>query len=201
MIDDNQASTENKDTSPEDIEETSANEEVQEKKGFLQYINPLFIVPYAYTHHKILTLISGATFLLLIMASTIYFIYLSPSTTIEKENTEVIQYNTNYYPLPELKLRIQREDDNFGYLVIGLTLKLPGNTKIEDYRKLEPEILDVLHTYLSSISVESFASSTTTSFTSPVGLERIRQNITRRLNTILSPLMIESVLFRKLITQ
>jgi flagellar FliL protein len=112
-----------------------------------------------------------------------------------------LQYTASYYPLPELKLSIKRSDDNLGYLIIGLTLKISSDVKPEDLRKKEPEILDTLHAYFASITLDSLAASSATSLVSPVGLERLRQNLIKRLNTILSPIKIESILFRKLITQ
>lgn len=185
----------------EDSEEASISEEQPEKTGWLKYINPLPPLLNVYAKYKWLTLIGGGALILLIGAAITYFIYFSFFVDKKEEHVEIVQYNTNYYPLPEIKVRIKHEDDRFGYLVIGLTLKLPAVVKVDDYRKVEPEILDLLHTYLSSIALEDFSASATTSFTSPVGLERLRQNIVRRLNTILAPLIIESVLFRKLITQ
>jgi|GEM_PF-1881993 len=185
----------------ENLEESSINEAQVEQIGWLKYINPLPFLLNVYTQYKWLTLIGGGALILLISAVLTYFIYASFFMHKKETLDETIQYSTNYYPLPELKLRIKHDDDTFGYLVIGLTLKLPGEAKIDEYRKMEPEILDLLHTYLSSIMLEDFSASPTASFTSPVGLERLRLNIIRRLNTILAPLVIESVLFRKLITQ
>lgn len=204
MIDNDPDSPEEKnnpeDETSENLEGEQPTNEQLEQKGWMKYINPFPFLLNLYAQYKWLTLIGGGAFVLLISAAISYLIY-SSFFSHKEESLDTLQYSVNYYPLPELKLRIRREEDTFGYLVIGLTLKLPVNGKVDDYRKAEPEILDLLHTYLSSISVNEFSASATTSFTSPVGLERLRQNIIRRLNTVLAPLTIESVLFRKLITQ
>jgi len=171
------------------------------KKGFLQYINPISLISSLYAKSKLLAFVVIGVFLLIIAVIVVYFLFLRTPNTENTQPEEVIQYSTNYYPLPDVKLRMKRENNSPGYLLIGLTLKLPANAKIDNYRKMEPEILDSLHTYLSSISLDDFSNSKVISFSTTVGLERIRYNITKRLNTILSPLVVESVLFRKLITQ
>jgi flagellar basal body-associated protein FliL len=168
-------------------------------KGLRKYLGFLSFIPRFYTQHKLLSIMLGIVLVLGIAgAATAYFLFWRSATSVE---TTTPQYNVSYYPLPELKLSVKKDEENLSYLVIGLTLKLPEGVKPNDLHKKEPEILDALHTYFSSITIDSLGSSAAKSLVSPVGLERLRQNIIRRLNTILAPLKIESVLFRKLITQ
>lgn len=169
-------------------------------KGLGKSFGFLSFIPRFYSLHKLLSIIIGI-FLILFIAGSVaaYFLFLRhPSDQTEET---ALRYNALYYPLPELKLCVKKDEGHLSYLVIGLTLKLPEGIKANDVQKKEPDILDALHTYFSSITLDSLGSSADKSLVSPVGLERLRQNLLRRLNTLLAPLKIESILFRKLITQ
>lgn len=173
--------------------------EPKKKKGFQRYFGFLSFIPNFYKKYTFLSIAIGLVLILTTGGSaTLYFLFWNKK---ESSEDQAIQYASSYHALPELKLSIKRNDDNLGYLIIGLTLKLPSDIKPEDLRKKEPEILDALHTYFASITLDNLGASAATSLVSPVGLERLRQNLIRRLNTVLSPIKIESILFRKLITQ
>lgn len=182
--------SEKKSTTPKPIEP-------KKKKWLQKYFGFLSFIPQFYKNY---TFLSICIVLIIVIAGLIaaYFLFWNKK---ESSEDQAIQYASSYHALPELKLSIKRNDDNLGYLIIGLTLKLPSDIKPEDLRKKEPEILDALHTYFASITLDNLSASAATSLVSPVGLERLRQNLIRRLNTVLSPIKIESILFRKLITQ
>lgn len=157
-------------------------------------------IPKFYQQNKMLSLIIGGVAILLIVGGiTAYFLF-SKKAPEESEKT-TIEYSLQYYPLPDLKLSIRKENDAIGYLVIGLTLKISAEIKVEEFKKKEPEILDVLHTYLTSVSFNTLDNSSQNCLTSSVGLERLRENIIRRINIALTPLKVDTVLFRKLICQ
>ena len=195
MANDNNEEIEEKvlgsDEQPADLEPA----ETPKKTGLRKYFSFLSFFPLFYKKYTLLTI---AISLVLILAIAAYILFWHSAGTSEDQP---IQYAASYHALPELKLSIKRSDENLGYLIIGLTLKLSSDVKLEELRKREPEILDALHTYFASITLDSLGASAATSLVSPVGLERLRQNLIRRLNTVLSPIKIESILFRKLITQ
>lgn len=178
---------------------SSEPEAILPPKGLRKYLGFLSFIPRFYTQYKLLSIMLGIVLILAIAgATTAYFLFWR---NIPPVDTTTPQYTASYYPLPELKLSVKKDKENLSYLVIGLTLKLPEGVKPNDFHTKEPEILDALHTYFSSITLDSLGSSADKSLVSPVGLERLRQNLIRRLNTVLAPLKIESILFRKLITQ
>jgi flagellar basal body-associated protein FliL len=200
MADDKKEEIEEKSLDTGEQAAPSEPEVILPPKGLRKYLGFLSFIPRFYTQHKLLSIILGIILILAIAGgAAVYFLFLRTPANAPQETA--IQYNASYYPLPELKLSVKKDEENLSYLVIGLTLKLPEGLKPENFHKKEPEILDALHTYFSSITLDSLGSSPSKSLVSPVGLERLRQNLIRRLNTVLAPLKIESILFRKLITQ
>ncbi|QOL19969.1 flagellar basal body-associated FliL family protein [Candidatus Bodocaedibacter vickermanii] len=199
MADDNNEEIEEKILDAEGQPEGQKTAEPEKKKGLRKYLGFLSFIPRFYKKYTVLSIAISLVLILAIAGSAaMYFLFWNKKETSEDQP---IQYAASYHALPELKLSIKRSDDNLGYLIIGLTLKLPVDVKPEELRKKEPEILDALHTYFASITLDSLGASAATSLVSPVGLERLRQNLIRRLNTVLLPIKIESILFRKLITQ
>lgn len=199
MADDNNDEIEEKVLDSEGQPETQESAEPPKKKGLRKYFGFLSFIPRFYKKYTVLSIAIGIVLILAIVGSTVmYFLFWRHSETSEDQ---AVEYTASYHPLPELKLSIRRNDESVGYLIIGLTIKLPSGIKSDEFRKKEPEILDALHTYFASITLDNLGASAATSLVSPVGLERLRQNLIRRLNTVLSPIKIESILFRKLITQ
>ncbi len=145
---------------------------------------------------KLLLIIISLVFLLIGIYGAVYFFL-----TEGIPEKEVVTYAPAYFPLPDIKLRMRYLDNTIGYMVVGLTLRISEDANAEDYKIYEPEILDTLHTFLGSLNLDEFTPAAVNRFSAPVGLERVRQNIIVRLNTILAPLKVKTVLFRKLITQ
>ncbi len=199
MADDIKAEIEEKVLKSGDQPAASEPEVILSPSGRSKYLGFLSFIPRFYSQHKFLSMTLGIVLIIAIAGGTAaYFLFLRTSSSTEEV---ALRYNASYYPLPELKLSVKKDEEHLSYLVIALTLKLPRGAIVDDFHKKEPEILDALHTYFSSITLDSLGPSSVKSLASPVGLERLRQNIIRRLNTVLAPLTIESILFRKLITQ
>jgi flagellar basal body-associated protein FliL len=199
MADGNKEKVEGKVLDSETEQAPADSTEPPKKKGLRKYFGFLTFSPGFYKKHPISSIAISIVLVLALAGSiTSYFLFWH---TKQPAEDQPIDYTASYHPLPELKLSIKRDNENLGYLIIGLTLKISADTKPEVLRKKEPIILDALHTYFASITLDNLGSSAATSLVSPVGLERLRQNLIRRLNTVLSPIKIESILFRKLITQ
>lgn len=199
MADDNKEEIEEKVLDSEDQPAPQEPVEPSKKKGLGKFFSFLSFIPRLYKEHPVVSIAISIVLTLAIAGSVVaYFLFWHKKDGSEDQ---LVQYSASYHSLPELKLSIKKSDESLGYLIIGLTLKLPSNLKPEELRKKEPEILDALHTYFASITLDSLGASAATSLVSPVGLERLRQNLIRRLNTVLLPIKIDSILFRKLITQ
>lgn len=166
-------------------------------KAFLSYLNPISL----FVHHKVWFLISlGALITLSAAGVAVWWFFLSaPSADLNEH--EAHNYSEEYYALPDIKIRMRYDNNTLGYLVIGLTLKAPLNYPTEELKKIEPELVDTLHTYFASVTLDSFSNTNARGFTSGVALERLRHSILQRINTITAPKKIGNVLFRKLITQ
>lgn len=149
---------------------------------------------------KLLIFIIIGVVVLIGAGAATYFLLFSSSSP-QQEEERVVEYTPTYFPVPDIKLRMRYLDKSIGYMVVGLTLRIPKDSNPEDYKQREPEILDTLHTFIGSLNLDDFTPESFNRFSTPVGLERVRQNIVVRLNTVLSPLKVDTVLFRKLITQ
>ncbi len=195
MADDDQ--NKNVKENPDDVVEV-----VEQIPGFKgKILGILYFAKTLYKEKKLLVLIGAGVLLLLIITILVYFLYLRPKLH-SAQSQEEMQYTSSYYPLADIKLRLKKGDSSrVGLLVIGLTIKLPQGAKLEDYKNMEPDILDALQMYLLSLTPEDFSSSQTTLFSSPVGLERLRYHLVLRVNQVIAPLKIDTLLYRKLMVQ
>lgn len=166
-------------------------------KKYFAFLNPFYFIK-CLLRHKLWFFIA-CSILLLILTGAWLFLFNNHSSNEVAFNSH--DYADSYYALPTIKLKMRHDDNTTGYVVIGLTLKTHPNLTSEELKKLEPEILDMIHTYLASITLDSFSNTKIKGFTSGVALERLRLSILKRINTITAPRKIENVLFRKLITQ
>ncbi len=190
-------------TSEEDTKDAPKPAEAlpSKKKRLLKIFSFLSFIPKQHKQHKLLSLIVVGVLILTTMGGVAGYYFIFSKKHPEETESSTIEYSSVYFPLPDLKIAIRKENNTIGYLVIGITLKISAEIKIEDFRKREPEILDILHTYLTSVSFNNLDKSNEHCLTSSAGLERLRANIMRRINIALPPLKVDTVLLRKLICQ
>jgi flagellar FliL protein len=183
-----------------ELEEEPLTSNVSEPKNIIEKV--LKIIKNLYEEKKIIFFAIVGVILFLILGLLFYFLYWKPTHSEKKDEEVAIQTVSGYIPLNDFKLRLKKgHEGKVGLLVIGLTLKLPAKAKAEEYKKFEPDIVDTIQTYLSSLKADDFSANKVNWFNSPVGLERLRYHLTMRVNLAIAPLTVETVLYRKLIVQ
>ncbi len=192
------------DEDKKELKEGEATIQEDAPKNFLdKVLGPVItLVKMLYEEKKIIFFALVGVIVLLISALLFYFLYWRPAHAEKKEEEVTDLVVSGYIPLSDFKLRLKKgQEGKVGLLVIGLTLKLPAKAKAEEYKKFEPDIVDTIQTYLSSLKADDFSSNKVNWFNSPVGLERLRYHLTMRVNLAIAPLSVETVLYRKLIVQ
>lgn len=183
-----------------ELEEEPLTSNVSEPKNIIEKV--LKIIKNLYEEKKIIFFAIVGVTVFLILGLLFYFLYWKPTHSEKKDEEVAIQTVSGYIPLNDFKLRLKKgHEGKVGLLVIGLTLKLPAKAKAEEYKKFEPDIVDTIQTYLSSLKADDFSANKVNWFNSPVGLERLRYHLTMRVNLAIAPLTVETVLYRKLIVQ
>jgi flagellar protein FliL len=79
------------------------------------------------------------------------------------------------------------------YLKVKVTLELPSETMSAQIQPLMPRLMDAFQTYLRELRPSDLDGS--------AGLYRLKEELTRRVNTAIAPSRINAVLFKEIVVQ
>lgn len=146
-------------------------------------------------------LIIGIIFLL-IVGGTFAFLYLTPTgkaligKEVTTDNTEEKKYdlqNITFTTLPEILLNLRSSDGHQVFLKTTFIIESASPKIGEKIDKLKPMVVDQYQTYLRELDIDDLKGS--------AGIERIRQELVSRTNSLLAPDKINNVLFKQLLIQ
>lgn len=140
--------------------------------------------------------------LLLIVGGALAFLFLTPAGKAllgkeapahEAEEEKYDIHNITFTALPEILLNLRSSDGRQVFLKVTFVIE-SGNPKIgEKIDKLKPMLVDQYQTYLRELDIDDLKGS--------AGIERIRQELVSRTNSLLEPEKINNVLFKELLIQ
>lgn len=146
-------------------------------------------------------LVIGIVFLL-IMGSTLAFLFLTPTgqilmgketSTSEIETKKYDLKNITFTTLPEILLNLRSSDGRQVFLKATFVTESASSILGEKVDKLKPMIIDQYQTYLRELDIDDLKGS--------AGIERIRQELVSRTNSLLAPDKINNVLFKEFLIQ
>lgn len=100
---------------------------------------------------------------------------------------------TNFYDLPEFIVNLSDGQDGVSYIRLELSLEVTGRENMQRVKQLEPKIQDILNIYLRELRLSDIKGT--------YGLYRLREELFSRINAVLAPCRIDSVLFKVIQTQ
>jgi len=146
-------------------------------------------------------LIIGIIFLLFI-GGTLAFLFLTPTgkalmgkevAAVDADEKKYDLKNITFSTLPEILLNLRSNDGRQVFLKATFVIESASSKVGEKIDKLKPMIIDQYQTYLRELDIDDLKGS--------AGIERIRQELVSRSNSLLAPDKINNVLFKELLIQ
>lgn len=138
-------------------------------------------------------IIGGAAFLLLAGGGAGAYFFLFSHKAEEKAEAPAAKPAV-FVDLPEVMVNLSNPgSDRTQYLKIKVVLELPDQKMIEAIQPVMPRVLDAFQTYLRELRPSDLDGS--------AGLYRLKEELTRRVNTSIAPSHITAVLFKEIVVQ
>jgi flagellar protein FliL len=136
-------------------------------------------------------IIAGAAFVMLVGGGIGAWKYFGPSA---KKEEHAAAKPATFVDLPEVLVNLSSVgNDRTQYLKVKITLEIPDKELAAQINPLMPRVMDAFQTYLRELRPTDLDGS--------AGLYRLKEELTRRVNTAVAPNKITAVLFKEIIVQ
>ncbi|MBV9346637.1 MAG: flagellar basal body-associated protein FliL [Pseudolabrys sp.] len=112
-----------------------------------------------------------------------------------KKKVDVAQAKpATFVDLPDVLVNLANSGgERTQYLKVKVTLELPDHALVAQIQPLMPRVMDTFQTYLRELRPTDLDGS--------AGLYRLKEELTRRVNTAVSPNKVTAVLFKEIVVQ
>jgi flagellar FliL protein len=144
-----------------------------------------------------ISLLIGLPLLLLGGGAAVFFLTdIGHSLLHKKESQEkkVSPHELVFFPLPELLVNLNSADKkkpSFLRLVVKFEVQNADDAK--NLELLQPRIIDQFQVYLRELRIEDLQGSS--------GMQRLREELLKRVNTVAAPIKVKDVLFETMLVQ
>lgn len=98
-----------------------------------------------------------------------------------------------FHPLPEMMINLSSDPGKVSYLKLQASLELDDAKSIDKLQKVMPRIQDTIQVYIRELKVADLKSS--------IGIEKLRQELLKRIQLIAKDVKIFDILFPQMLTQ
>jgi len=98
-----------------------------------------------------------------------------------------------FHEMPDLLINLNGKNRRTAFLKIKVALELDDAAQIERINAMQPRIIDNLQVYLRELRVEDLRGS--------AGMARLREELLRRINASVEPVVVRDVLFKEMLVQ
>ena len=138
-------------------------------------------------------MIGGAALLALVGGGAGAYFFLFAHKQEAKVETPAVK-SVVFVDMPEVLVNLSNPSaDRSQYLKIKVVLELPEQKMIEQIQPVMPRIMDAFQTYLRELRPSDLDGS--------AGLYRLKEELTRRINSSIAPHRINAVLFKEIVVQ
>jgi len=136
-------------------------------------------------------IIGGAGFLVLAGGGGGAYFYFAGHSHKEPQ---VLAKPATFVDLPDVLVNLSNAgNDRTQYLKVKIVLELPDATLVPQIQPLLPRVMDAFQTYLRELRPTDLDGS--------AGLYRLKEELTRRVNSAVAPNRITAVLFKEIVVQ
>ncbi len=149
------------------------------------------------------TLLLGGSVVITLLIAVVFFILwlrgpkdeMNEDTSKDLELAQIDQKikETIYYDIDNIVVNLRSNSSRPRLLKLSVHLELADEKHKSIIKGFEPRLIDQFHTFLRGLSMEEIEG--------PGGIQRLKEDLTLRINAILAPIKIRSVLIRELLTQ
>ncbi len=171
------------DSADEDEAEGAAEQTQQKKKWFA-------LPPLKYL------LIGGAALFILTGAAGAAYFFLFAGHAAENKVTPLPGKVAVFVDLPEMTVNLSNAgsgSDRTQYLKLRIVLELQDQAMVQQIQPVMPRVMDAFQTYLRELRASDLDGS--------AGLYRLKEELTRRINSSIAPSRITAVLFKEIVVQ
>ncbi|MFL5039614.1 MAG: flagellar basal body-associated protein FliL [Xanthobacteraceae bacterium] len=142
-----------------------------------------------------LIIIAAAAFLVVAGGGTgAYFMFMGKKDKAEEAKAAGPAVKVAFLDLPDVIVNLTNPgSDRTQYLKAKIVLELPDQALIQQITPVMPRVIDAFQTYLRELRPTDLEGS--------AGLYRLKEELTRRVNTAIEPARINAVLFKELLVQ
>lgn len=115
------------------------------------------------------------------------------AASTEEATKDVKPENTFFHALPEMMVNLNTENNKISFLKFQATLEIDDQKSVEKLTKVMPRILDTIQVYVRELTVNDLKSS--------LGIEKLRQELLKRIVLIAKDVKIYDILFPEMLTQ
>lgn len=98
-----------------------------------------------------------------------------------------------FHELPDMVINLNGKNRRAAFLKIKVALELDDAKQIERITAVQPRIIDNLQVYLRELRVDDLRGS--------AGMSRLREELLRRINASVEPVVVRDVLFKEMLVQ
>ncbi|MBY0355611.1 MAG: flagellar basal body-associated FliL family protein [Rickettsiales bacterium] len=98
-----------------------------------------------------------------------------------------------YFQLPEFLNNLNTGGTQTSFIKVSVILEVASADDVKRVEQMQPRIIDDFNTYLRELRASDMAGS--------AGLERLREELMRRVNKAIAPAKVNNVLFKEIIVQ
>jgi flagellar FliL protein len=142
-----------------------------------------------------LIIIAAAAFLVVAGGGAgAYFMFMGKKEKAEEAKAAAPVVKVAFLDLPDMVVNLANPgSDRTQYLKAKIVLEVPDQALVQQITPVMPRVIDAFQTYLRELRPTDLEGS--------AGLYRLKEELTRRVNTAIEPARINAVLFKELLVQ
>ncbi len=142
---------------------------------------------------KIIMIVAGGMFISAISLGGYFFLFGGENEENMADGGDVfVPAPVVFFDLPEMLISINN-NGRVGYLKVQVSLELEDESALSRLQDLLPRVVDNFQVYLRELRTEDIEGS--------AGMFRLKEELLRRVNIAVAPILINDVLFRELLIQ
>ncbi len=135
----------------------------------------------------------GAALALVVAGAGGWFFVLKPRAAAQQATAAQAPSTVAFLDLPEMTVNLSVGQDRAQYLRVKVALEVADAKIADQIKPVMPRVVDAFQLYLREVRPSDIEGS--------AGIFRLRDELTRRVNTAVHPARVNAVLFREIIVQ
>jgi flagellar FliL protein len=98
-----------------------------------------------------------------------------------------------FVDIPDLVVNLRSDVQRMRFMKLRMSLELEGETTADAVRSLMPRVMDGFQLYLRALTVDEL--------NGPGGMQRLKEELTARVNLAIEPIRVRDVLMKEMLVQ